>query len=608
MQDDATARRRRRMRARCHPAAAHYGFQLVAPITMTFIETDIRRPAFRLLSSTAAVAAAMALAGCGTVKPTPLTRAEIAVQAAQDRTTARAGVPPIGAELSMDEAIARALKYNLDRRTRMMEEALAFHQFDNASWDMLPRLAANAGYSVRDKDLVTRSVDSVTGAPSLANPFISSERNHATYDIGLTWNLLDFGLSYVSARQHADKLLIASERRRKAMHTLIQDVRFAFWRTASAQRLRDDVRNAIALAEDALNDARKAEQERLRSPVDALRYQRQLLENLRLLESIEQELATGRIELANLINAPIGRDFRVQEPSDKVDAKLLEVPVERMEEMAIERNAELREHFYSARIAVDETRKTMLRLFPALQFNATAHYDTDKYMINNQWNTAGLQLSYNLFNLLSLPSTKAMSEAGVKLADQRRIAAQMAILTQVHLSRLSYTVAWRQYLRADAIWQADAKISEHIRNRETAETQSKLEQVANSTTAILSLLRRYQSLSQLQGAASKLQATIGLEPAIGNIDDIALDELTRKVHEALRDWNQEALGSAPAGAVPAATGAPAARPAAPETRPASPARTAQRAVRGYELKVDRNVPQLWSSQARAGFARADSGE
>ena len=524
-----------------------------------------QRPIPRLLTVSVAVASVLALAACGTVQVQPLTRADIAKQAELDRVAAYEGVQPIVGELSMDEAIARALKYNLDRRTKMMEEALAFNQFDTAAWDMLPRLMANAGYTMRDKDLITRSEDSVTGLPSLANPYISSDRSRASYDLGLTWNMLDFGLSYITAKQQADRYLIASERRRKAMHTLIQDVRYAFWRTASAQRLREDVRSAIALAEDALNDARKAEAERLRSPVDALRYQRQLLENLRLLESIEQELSSGRIELASLINAPRGQDFKVQEPSDRVDASLLDVPVERMEQMAVEQNAELREHFYSGRIAVEETRRTMLRLFPNLSFRYTAHYDTDRFMINNRWNDAGVHLSYNLFNLLSAPSQKALAEAGVKLADQRRVAAQMAVITQVHLSRLAYTVAYRQYLRADAIWRADAKISEHIRNRESAEAQSKLEQVANSTTAILSLLRRYQSLSQLQGAGSKLQATIGLEPTIGDTTTMPLEELTNKVREALRDWNKEAFTPAPA-----ASAIPPKKPVSLATAPAAP--------------------------------------
>lgn len=481
---------------------------------------------------------AMLLSACGTVQVQPMSHDDVVKQAAADRAAAFADVPPIKGKLTMDEAIARALKYNLDRRTRLMEEALAARQLDSANLDMLPRLMANAGYNWRDQDLITRSVDSVTGAPSLAHPFISSSRTHDVYDLGLTWNMLDFGMSYLDAKQSADRVLIAGERRRKAMHVLIADVRTAYWRTVSAQKLRDDVKHTIDMAETALADARKVENERLRSPVDTLRYERQLLENLRLLESIEQELSTGRVELASLIDAPLDQEFDVVEPTDGAQTALMEVPVARMEELAVTQNADLREQFYNARIAVEETHKTLLRLFPNLSFNYDLRYDTDRYLINNHWNDAGLHLSWNVMNLFSAPTQKRMAAAGVKLADQRRMATQMSVLTQVHLSRLQYQIAYRQYLRADQIWQADAKIAEHVRNRQQVEAQSQLELVANNTTAILSLLRRYQSLAQLQGAASKMQATIGLEPRLGSVDERSLDQLTHDVGDAMRGWDK----------------------------------------------------------------------
>ena len=492
-------------------------------------------PLSRLL---ALACAAAVLAACGSVQVQPLTADELQRQVALDRATAQADVPPVIGALSIEEAVARALKYNLDRRTRLMEEALAMNQLDAANLDMLPRVMANAGYTWRDSDLVTRSVDSVTGLPSLANPYISSERSRPAYDLGLTWNMLDFGMSYFTAKQSANRVNIAAERRRKAMHVLVQDVRTAFWRTASAQKLQAEVRSTIDLAEAALTDARKAEAERLRSPVDTLRYQRQLLENLRLLESIEQELASGRIELANLINAPIDAPLTVVEPVGDGDTELAALPVARMEELAVAQNADLREQFYNGRIALDETRRTMLRMFPNLSFNYDLRYDADRYLINNRWNDAGLHLSWNLMNIFSAPAQKRLADAGVKLADQRRVATQMTVLTQVHLARLQYQIALHQYQRADQIWQADAKIAEHVRNREAVEAQSKLEQVANSTTAILSLLRRYQSLAQLQGAAGKVQSTIGMEPVLGSVTTTPLDELTKQVGASMRDWNK----------------------------------------------------------------------
>ena len=73
---------------------------------------------------------------------------------------------------------------------------------------MMPRLLANAGYSTRDSDLVRRSQD--INGNTYENRYVSSERNHATQDLTLSWSLLDFGASYYSAKQNADRLLIAA--------------------------------------------------------------------------------------------------------------------------------------------------------------------------------------------------------------------------------------------------------------------------------------------------------------------------------------------------------------------------------------------------------------
>jgi outer membrane protein TolC len=487
------------------------------------------------------IGAAAVLAGCANVVPKPVTASEIVAQAGKDRQVAAADIEPIRGPVSLEEAIARALKYNLERRTRMMEEALAVNQLDVSEYDMLPRVVASAGYFDRSEYATTRAIDSVTGAPSLANPSISSDRTHRVLDLGLSWNILDFGLSYFNAKQNADRVLIASERRRKAMHVLIQDVRTAFWRTAGAQKLRNDVRQAIDLAEDALGDARKAEAERVRSPLDSLRYQRQVLENVRLLEAIDHDLSTARVELAHLINAPLAFELQVVEPQEMVSRSLLDVPVERMEEAAILRNADLREQFYGASIARDETHKILLRMFPNLSFNYNLRNDNDRFLVHHNWNEAGAQLSFNLLGLLSAPAQKRMADAGVALADQRRVATQMAVLAQVHVARLQYASAYQQFLRADAIFSVDDRIGKIIGAGAQAQTQSKLDRVSSNTTTILSLLRRYQALALVHAAASKLQASMGAEPDVPGVRDTSLKDLTGVAAEFLR----QTQGNAP---------------------------------------------------------------
>lgn len=492
----------------------------------------------RRLSIACALALTATLPGCGSLKTEPLTAQQLQQQTANDLAAAQAEVPPISGQLTLDEAIARALKYNLELRTRLMEEAVARGQYDLSKYDLLPKLLADVEYNSHSEDRTTRSKDSVTGKPSLANPSIFADRQHTISSLSLSWSVLDFGLSYYTAKQNANKLLIAGEHRRKAMHGLVQDVRTAFWRAAAAQKLRREVRETLAAAESALDNSTKAEQEGVRNPLDSLRYQRQLLENLRLLEAIDQELSSAQVELANLINAPLIAPIEIAEPGEFINQRLLDAQPEQLEVLALAGNADLREQHYNARNAVIEARRTLLKMFPNLSLSYGYNHDSDSYLIHHGWQQASAALSYNLMNAASIPAQREYAKAGIALADQHRIATQMAVLTQVHLAQLQYVQACHQYERSDAIWKVDARIAEQVDNQARIGKQSALDGIANRTTSILSLLRRYQAAAQANAADSKLQATLGLELQLPDVEATPLPELTNVVRASLEDWRQ----------------------------------------------------------------------
>jgi len=488
---------------------------------------------------TALLGSAIWLTGCANLTSQPLSNEEIQSQVQADRQSLNQESAPVTGAVSLEEAIARAIKYNAAQRLRGMEEAVAQGTADVAKFDMLPKLVASAGYRYRDKDLISRSTDSVTGAPSLAHPYISSDRESTLSSLSFSWSLLDFGQSYYAARQHADRVQIAAERRRKAIHTLIQDVRIAYWRVAAAQALESSLRTASQDADKALDDSRKVEAEKLRSPLEPLRYQRQLLENIRLLEAVQQELSSARIELASLMGLPpsaLALPLRVVEPAASNAQRWLDQPVDKLEDRALLLNPDLRESLYNARIANEETKRVMLRMFPGLSFNYGLNKSTDSYLINDRWQEAGLQISFNLLGLLSLPAQRQLADAGVKLADQRRLATQMAVLTQLHVARLQFANTVHQYERAQSIADVDQRISEQVGNQVQADKLNPLERVSQQTATILSVLRRYQALSNMQAAGSRLQATLGMEPVIEGSDSMPLPELTQAVARSLQSW------------------------------------------------------------------------
>lgn len=91
----------------------------------------------------------------------------------------------------------------------------------------------------------------------------------------------------------------------------------------------------------------------------------------------------------------------------------------------------------------------------------------------------------------------------------------------------------------------DTRIAEHIVNQEKAEKQTKLERVSQQTASILSVLRRYQALSNAQAAASRLQATLGLEPLIEGSDRMPLKDLSAAVAQSLQSWEAGKLPPLP---------------------------------------------------------------
>ena len=79
-------------------------------------------------------------------------------------------------------------------------------------------------------------------------------------------------------------------------------MQFAYWRMVAAQKLEGRVKEAVKRAEEALSDAEQVELEKLSPPTEVLRYQKRLLNNIRRLETVNQQLSTAPIELAALIN------------------------------------------------------------------------------------------------------------------------------------------------------------------------------------------------------------------------------------------------------------------------------------------------------------------
>ncbi len=512
----------------------------------TSIASQRRSPSPWRIGKLTALASALWLAGCA-ITPSPFEVSDALADGQTDQKTLTETAQAPTKRITLEEAMARALLHNRERRVQMMESAMASHQLAVSRFDMLPQLAANAGYTQRDRlagssSAVLEDNGQISRSPDPTYS-ISADKRGETNSLALSWNILDFGLSYLRGQQAADRLLIAKERERKAVHNLMQDVRTAYWRAISAQKLLQQTGPLRARVQQALVDSRRIENLRLKNPMDALSYQRDLLDVRRSLEALHKDLLDARTSLITLMGlAPSVPIELVEMREEDYKIPTLKADMNTLERSALALRPELMELRYQKRITEKEGRAALLGLLPGLNLNTGAYKDTNDYLLYNNWTSHGATLSLNLFNVLKAPSVNELTNAQNKLTNERRLALTAAVLGQVHLSRFALENAKDQYETSTEYLQVVRKIRQQVKQMRTAERSGELDLIREEMTELLADLRRDVAYAELQNSYGRIFVSAGLDPLPTTPTALDIASMSTAMREKISAWEKGEIG------------------------------------------------------------------
>lgn len=464
---------------------------------------------------------AVGLTGCQVV-PDPISMAEVGQRVKHDFLSLFNGQEEVKGAITLHEAMARALKYNMDERVKLMEEAVAHGQLDMSRMSLLPQMAASAGYHTRSNDGATTSMSLSTGEQSIDGS-VSQERNRHTVDATLVWNVLDFGVGYVQAQQQADQTLVMAEQRRRVVQSILQDVRFAYWRALDAQRLMPLLESLHKDVEKALANSREMEKKQVQAPMEALEFQQGLLETLRQLMALRNDFLMAKSELARLINLKPGTAFTLAETKGGEGGGIPEnLDLAALEEFALGHRPELREEDYQERITTLEVKKAMLRMLPGLEFNLGAKYDSNKYLLNTAWAEASTAVTWNLFNVLTAPAAVELAKAQGNVVRTRRQAFAMAILTQLHLSLQRHGLLEKEYAVAQELLAVHQRKAKHIAAAKEAKKLTEMEEIRRRADGLNAERLRGVAFAELQNAKSRVYYSLGADAVP---DDLVMADL-----------------------------------------------------------------------------------
>ncbi|PTB21004.1 TolC family protein [Trinickia symbiotica] len=513
---------------------------------------------------------AAVLSACA-IKPEPISQDEHFKRAQDDYKTLYATYVPLTRPLTLPDAIARALKYNYNAQLAKTEATLQDKQLDLAIAQMLPRVAANAGYTWRSNDNAAESVSELTKQRSLEYSF-SEPPSHATASLELSWNLLDLGVSYFQAKQQGYRTYAAVERRRKVIDDLVKSTQEAYWKAVAADRLLPRLRPLLAEADKQLQNAREASREKLVPQLQGLDYQQNMLSVVGQLRRMETDLNTARVQLASLINVPTDVPIQFAPMELDVETSATQIDPRKLEALGLAMRPELREEAYQEKIDQQDVYKEIVKMMPGVGVLGSLNYDSNQYLFNPRWAQLGVNATFNLVNLIEGPKAISAAKASVEVSRERRLALSVAVLTQVNLSYQEYLAATQDLDIAKQINDVEQQIRVASANESRAQEESDADRIRRDLASMVAEFTYDREIAQVHTALTNLYTSVGVDLVPPNADTDDLAALSERVKTAISGWEAGRLpdvamlkpAAAPAAAAAAAgaTATPAASAAA----------------------------------------------
>jgi outer membrane protein TolC len=482
---------------------------------------------FRIIRTLLFLSVALPLAGCA-VSPKPWTEAELSKLSTVNFERVTLGQEAVSGPISLYEAMARALKYNLDYRIELMQSALRKSETVYSTAQMLPQLTSNAGYTARDSFFQTTSLDIPTGievgpGQGIHSPnLVSQDKAYNDGDVTFSWNVLDFALSYVRARQAADTYLIAQETKRKTIQHIIEDTRTAYWRAVSCDRLARKLHKLELRVKKAIGNSRATAAAGAESPLTALTYERELVKIRQTAENIQHELSLARSQLAALIDVAPGSQFALVDENISAPTVVLGMSAEEMVAEAIFNRPEIREVAYQTRINEAEATAALLEVLPGLKLFGGDAFNDNHFLLHNNWMSWGMAASENLIKVVQLPAKRDAIDAQTAVLNQKALAVTMVVMTQVHVSRIRYRHYLEELATAKDYLKAQTELVRQLRAQQSAELIGEQTLIREEMNELVGEVQRDIAHGNVQNAASNLLVSMGLDVQARDVD-LALD-------------------------------------------------------------------------------------
>lgn len=421
--------------------------------------------------------------------------------------------------INLQQAIALALQNNLEYRLQKVQTALAYKQFDLAKTEMYPNLDLTFAYDVRNRDYVKELSDtSTTGA----QPQGLIPHTLKTGKVLFNWNVLDLGLSYVRAKQAGDRYLLTMEQRRQQASSIINQVLKNYTLAYYSQELAPQIKELGDSISQALANTDKAIEYSTGDRESYFQYKKTLMEDFRTVKDYLTFFQQAREKFLSLINFNSKR--KIENTSlrlVKPDNYLVKLPVVDsnllyLDTVSLFYRPEISQAVYKVKETQRQRYVVVLEKLPSFGFNFGLNYDSDKFILHQNWWSHNMSIAWNILNLASIPAALDTAETQLEAAKLTHLATSAVILGEIRVLLYNYKMKKYDFHLAEKESEFASSIYNHSFNLNSSGLGDEQTLLKNKVIAVSSELSKLKSFVDARNLFEDFVLALGLYGSKGD--------------------------------------------------------------------------------------------
>ncbi len=417
--------------------------------------------------------------------------------------------------LTLEDCIRIGLQNNLELRVKDLERAIASKDTLAEKLRMLPGLNLDGGIEYRDKlrksDVYNWQLDK-----DQKDYTVSELKDSAKANLSLTWNVLDTILAYVRSGEKKMYEHILKQQHHRQAQFLALDITEAYWQAAAVEDALDYVHTVVKKLKKVKQDIDEAVKMKALDVMAATEAAMRLKELELTIRKLQTKLSKSRLNLSQYMGFNQNIEYTLYRPPIKPVVAALphtrDLDIDRLEEYALTHRPDLFERDMQVRIQKEEAKRTFWQLFPGVNFFAATHYDANRLLLSNTWNSVGAGLGWNLLDLPSRLMEHKKAGQSIDMAEVQRLMLTVGVITQVHIALLDYAIKVDRFRLMEDTYILSADLLDMAKQKVTVGKLKRLDATQRHLEEMAAKLRRDEAVVDMIVAHKRLCVAIGIDP------------------------------------------------------------------------------------------------